>query len=140
MCEFRGSNGNGFGDIWWTRQTISYILVGPSIDCSILVFVSFRIHSIPSSLFSLIHLPLSFSPRVLTISVSLLNCFTYVCYISALALISSLLINPILVIPIFNLNILIAVLPSNYCSNYLSAQVSLPYIIPGLMTGLQAAI
>ena len=18
MCEFRGSNGNGFGDIWWT--------------------------------------------------------------------------------------------------------------------------
>ena len=20
MCEFRGSNGNGFGDIWWTDK------------------------------------------------------------------------------------------------------------------------
>ena len=23
MCEFHGSNGNGFGDIWWTDKLLS---------------------------------------------------------------------------------------------------------------------
>ena len=24
MCEFHGSNGNGFGDIWWTDNPIYF--------------------------------------------------------------------------------------------------------------------
>ena len=33
MCEFHGSNSNGFGDIWWTDNPIyfSSIDVGPSL-------------------------------------------------------------------------------------------------------------
>ena len=26
MCEFHGSNGNGFGDIWWTDNPIYFSL------------------------------------------------------------------------------------------------------------------
>ena len=39
---------------------------------TILVFLSFGIHSLPSSMFSSVRLPLSFSPHLLAISVTLL--------------------------------------------------------------------
>ena len=27
MCEFRGSTGNGFGDIWWTDELIYFSII-----------------------------------------------------------------------------------------------------------------
>ena len=32
MCEFHGSNGNGFGDIWWTDNPIYFSSIDVSFD------------------------------------------------------------------------------------------------------------
>ena len=32
MCEFHGSNGNGFGDIWWTDNPIYFSSIDLSAD------------------------------------------------------------------------------------------------------------
>ena len=37
MCEFHGSNGNGFGDIWWTDNPIYF----SSIDSRYIVILKF---------------------------------------------------------------------------------------------------
>ena len=34
MCEFHGSNGNGFGDIWWTDNPINFSSMNVSIMMS----------------------------------------------------------------------------------------------------------
>ena len=80
-----------------------------------------HVHSLPSSMFSLLHLPLSFSPRGLTISVLRVS---LVFATLAVARISSLPIFSILFIPFIHLNILVSVLSIKSCSFLLSAKDS----------------
>ena len=78
-------------------------------------------------MFSSLHLPLSFYPRLFKIiSLSLLY-FSHMFATPALVPISSILISSSLFIPINHLNSLISVDPSKFCSAFLSAYVSLPY-------------
>ena len=44
MCEFHGSNGNGFGDIWWTDNPIYF----SSIDVLHSEYYTFTKHKINS--------------------------------------------------------------------------------------------
>ena len=89
----------------------------------------FGVQSLPCS-----HLPLVVSPRVLTISASLLT-FSHFCLPHLLLLLfSSVLIFSILLnILIIHLSILTSVLSSKSYSSLPSAQVSFPYIRSDLM-------
>ena len=95
-------------------------------------------HSLPSSIFSLLHLCQGFCLHVLTICLAYLT-VKLMFATSALVLISSIHIFSILFNPIIHLNILISVLSSKSSSAFLSSQVSLTYIRTGLMTVLYTA-
>ena len=50
------------------------VLLSPScLFASVMFFLTFGVHSLPSSLFSLLHLPLCFSPYVLAILLATVN-------------------------------------------------------------------
>ena len=95
--------------------------------------------SVSAHLLSLLHRLQSFSPHILTISVSrLLIFFVHLCH----TCICSYFFIPDLLglfIPIIHLNFLISVFSSQLCSAFLSAQVSLPYMGTDLMMVLHAA-
>ena len=42
MCEFHGSNGNGFGDIWWTHNLLYFSSID---DATYIVFLSLSSHT-----------------------------------------------------------------------------------------------
>ena len=38
MCEFHDSNGNGFGDIWWTDKLIYFSSIDDAVEeCSFII-------------------------------------------------------------------------------------------------------
>ena len=106
-----------------THLSFKYFFYNIIPPTSVLVFLSLGVHSLPSSYFSLLHLPLSFSPPVPLISVSHLY-FSHLClpYLPLFIFLLFDLPNPI--IPIIHLKMSISVLPSKSCSGLTSNIIS----------------
>ena len=97
---------------WKCRFFIKFIITSLHLSFGLPIF-----RCPPTSIFhALIHILLSFSPHGLTISVSLLLC-SHLCLPHLLALIASLLIFSILIIPINHLKILIFFL-TNFAQSF----------------------